>query len=69
MFSSFKKGKEGTIMFGNDNSTKILGKGTVNPRRKNALTKNVLLIENMNHNILSFIHMCNQGYILIFNSK
>lgn len=36
--------KEGTIMFGNDNSSKILGKGTVNMGSKDESTKNVLLI-------------------------
>ena len=29
----------------------------------------MLLIENMKHNLLSVIQMCDQGYILIFNSK
>ena len=36
---------------------------------KDASTKNVLLIENMRHNLLSAIHMCDRGHILIFNSK
>ena len=30
---------------------------------------NVLLVENMKHNLLSVIQMCNQGHILIFNLK
>ena len=41
---------EGTITFSNDNSSKILGKGTVSLGNKDASTKNVLLIENMKHN-------------------
>ena len=61
--------KEGTVTFGNDISSKILGKGTVSLGSKDASTKNVLLIENMKHNILSVIQMCDQGHILIFNSK
>ena len=61
--------KEGTVTFGNDNSSKILGKGTVSLGRKDASTKNVLLIENMKHNLLIVSHMCDQGYIIIFNSK
>ena len=36
---------------------------------KDASAKNFLLIENMNHNLLSVIWMCDQGHILIFNSK
>ena len=47
-----KKENEGNVTFGNDNSAKIMGKGTVNLGRKYALAKNVLLIENMKHNIL-----------------
>ena len=61
--------KEGTMMFGNDNPSRILGKGKVSLGSKDASSKNVLLIKNMNHNILSVIQMCDQGHILIFISK
>ena len=40
------------------NSSKILGKGTINLGRKDALENNVLLNENMNNNILSVSQMC-----------
>ena len=58
-----------TVIFGNDNSSKIVGKGTVSLGSKDASTKNALLIENMRHNLLSVSQMCDQGHILIFNSK
>ena len=45
--------KEGTTTFGNDNSSKILGKGITSLGRKDASTKNFLPIENMRHNLLS----------------
>ena len=45
-------------MFGNDNSTKILGKCIVNLGSKDAMENNVLLFENLKHNLLSVIHMC-----------
>jgi hypothetical protein len=61
--------KEGTITFGNDNSSKILRKGTDSLGRMDASTKNVVLIENMKRNILRIIQMCDQEHILIFNSK
>ena len=61
--------KEGAITFGNDNSSKILGKGTISLGRKDASTKNVLLIGNMRHNLLSVSQMCDQGHMLIFNSN
>ena len=54
--------REWTITFVNDNSSKILGKGTVSLGSKDALAKNVLLIENMKHNMLSVRYMCDQGH-------
>ena len=61
--------KTGTITFGNDNSSKVLGKGTVTLGSKDAATKDVLLIENMRHNLLSVSQMCDQGHVLTFTSK
>ena len=47
--NTFKKlqTKTGTITFGNDNSSKVLGKGTVTLGSKDVAVKDVLLIENM----------------------
>ena len=61
--------KTKTITFDNDNSSKILGKGTITLGNKDAATKNVLLIENMKHNMLSVSQMCGQGHVLTFTSK
>ena len=61
--------KDKTITFGKDNSSKILGKGTISLGNKDAATKNVLLIENMKHNLLSVSQMCDQGHALTFTSK
>ena len=58
-----------TITCGNDNSSKILGKGTINLGNKDVATKNVLLIENKKHNLLSVSQMCDQGHVLMFTSK
>ena len=60
--------KEGIATFGNDNSSRILGKGTVSLGSNDASTKIVLPIENMKHNLLSVSQMCDQGHILIFSS-
>ena len=35
----------------------------------NALVKDVLLVENMNHNLLSVGQTCDQGHTILFNSK
>ena len=61
--------KTGTITFGNDNSSKVLGKGTVTLGSKDAVAENVLLIENMRHNLLSVSQMCDQGHVFMFTSK
>jgi hypothetical protein len=61
--------KTQTITLGNDNSSKILGKGTFSLGNKDVAAKNVLLIENMKHNLLSVSQMCDQGHVLMFTSK
>jgi hypothetical protein len=69
IFVTLKKEKDGSISFGNDNSSKIIGKDTVKLGRKDVMAENVLLIENMKHNMLSVSQMCDQGDALLFNSK
>jgi hypothetical protein len=56
-FISLKR-KGGNISFGYDLSTKILGKGVVDLGSKNVKEKNVLLVEDLKHNLLSFSKMC-----------
>jgi transposase InsO family protein len=60
---------DGSISFGNDNSVKIIGKGTVKLGSKDTMAENVLLVENMKHNLLSVSQMYDQGYTILFNSK
>ena len=64
---SMKKG--GNVAFGDESSTKILGQGVVELGRKNVKAKNVLLVEYLNHNLLSVSKMCDQGYTLMFDSR
>jgi hypothetical protein len=68
-FLTLKKERDGSVSFGNDKSTRIIGKGAVNLESKDATAENVLLVENMKHNLLSVIQMCDQGHILVFDSK
>jgi hypothetical protein len=67
-FISLKR-KGGNVAFGDDSSAKILGEGVVELGRKNVKAKNVLLVEDLNHNILSVSKMCDQGYTLTFDSR
>ena len=59
MFLILRKEKDGSVSFRNDDSSKIIGKGIVRIGNKNTKTKNVLLVEDMKHNILSVSQMSN----------
>ena len=61
--------KTRTITFINANSSKVLGKGIVILGKKDVAKNNVLLIENMKHDLLNVSQMCDQGHILTFTSK
>ena len=68
-FISLKKGKSGSVAFGNDSSIKILGKGVVNIGNEKVKATNVFMVEDLKHNILSVRKMHDQRYTLIFNSQ
>ena len=68
-FVDLKKEKDGSVTFGNNNSAKILGRGIVRLGSKDAMAENVLLVEDMKHNLLSVIQMCDQGHNLLFTAK
>jgi hypothetical protein len=52
-FLTLIKEKYGSVSFGNDDSSKIIGKGTIKIGNKNTKEENVLLVEYMKHNHLS----------------
>jgi hypothetical protein len=68
-FLTLQKEKNGPVSFRNDNSSKIIGEGTVRIGNENEKEQNVLLVEDMKHNILSVSQMCDQGEKLTFDSK
>jgi hypothetical protein len=68
-FLTLKKERDGSISFGNDDSAKIIGRGIVRLGNKNAKEENVLLVEDMKHNLLSVSQMCDQGNTLLFYSE
>jgi hypothetical protein len=69
MFLTLKKEKYGSVSFGNNHSTKIIGRGTIKLGSKDAMEENVLLVEDMKHNLLSVSQMCDQGHTLQFDSE
>jgi hypothetical protein len=64
-FLTLKKETYGSISFGNDDSTKIIGRGTINLGSKDT---NFLLVEDMKHNLLRVSQTCDQGHRLVFDS-
>jgi hypothetical protein len=65
---TLRKERDGSISFGNDESTRINGKSIVRIGNKDIKGKNVLLLEDMKHNILSVSQMCDQGHKLMSDS-
>ncbi len=68
-FFYLKKEKDGLVTFGNNNFAKIVGRGIVSLGRKDAMEENVLLVEDIKHNLLSVIQMCDQGHNFLFTTK
>jgi hypothetical protein len=68
-FLTLRKERDGSVSLGNDDSTKIIGKGTVRIGNKNTKAKNVLLVEDMKQNLLSVSQMCDQGHKVTFDSQ
>jgi hypothetical protein len=68
-FITLRKKRDGSVSFGNDDSTKIIGKGIVRIRNKNTKAENVLLVEYMKHNLLSVSQMCEKCHKVTFDSQ
>ena len=68
-FLTLIKDRDGSVSFGNDDSTKTIRKWTVRIGNKNTKAENVLLVEYMKHNILSVSQMCDQGHKITFDYK
>ena len=49
IFVTLDEGKEGTVTFGNEQSARIIGRGTMCLNNKNIMAENVLLVEDMEH--------------------
>jgi hypothetical protein len=68
MFLSLKRERYGLVSFGNDNSARIIRRGTIKIGSKDSKEENVLLVEDMKHNLLNVIQMCDQVQKLAFDS-
>jgi hypothetical protein len=68
MFFTLRKERDGPVSFGNDGLARIIGKGTIRIGNKNTKEENVLLVEDMKHNLLIICQMCDQGHKITFDS-
>ena len=68
-FFNFREEMGGNACFGDIESAKIIGKGMVSLGNRKTKENNVLLVENMKHNLLSVSQMCDQGNALAFYSN
>jgi hypothetical protein len=68
-FLTLRKERDGSVFFGNNDSTKIIGKGTIRIGNKNTKAENVLLVEDMKHNILSVSQMFDQVHKVTSDSQ
>ena len=68
-FISLNKEKKGSVTFGNDIPTKIIGIGTINLGNEKTKETNVSLVKGSKHNLLSLNQTYDQGHTLTFNSK
>jgi hypothetical protein len=59
--------RDGPVSFGNDDSDIIIGRGTIRIGNKDTKAENVLLVEDMKHNILSVSQMCDEGHKFVFD--
>ena len=62
------KDNKGRVTFGDNKSSKIIGKGTI-VINSNIKEGNVLLVENLKPNLLNVSQTCDQGHISIFDSE
>jgi hypothetical protein len=66
LFSSITKINDGKVTFGNNSKGKIIGVGNI--RSKSSLSiKKVFLVNNLKHNLLRIIQLCDKGYKIMFD--
>jgi hypothetical protein len=69
MFFTLKEVNEDNVIFGDNATTRIVGKGTLSLDNIKIKIKNVLYVEGLEHNLLSVSQMCDQGHTLTFDSQ
>jgi hypothetical protein len=68
-FLTLSDSKSGNVTFGNDAPGKVKGKGIVSLSNRKRKSQDVLLVENLKHNLLSVSQVCDRGCEVVFTSK
>jgi hypothetical protein len=68
-FLTLSDSKSGNVTFGNDAPGKVKGKGIVSLSKGKRKAQDVLLVENLKHNLLSISQVYDRGCEVVFTSK
>jgi hypothetical protein len=68
-FLTFKEVNEVRLTFGDNDTTRIAGKGTLSIKNGNTKIKKVLYVEGLKHNLLIVNQLCHQGNNITFQSQ
>jgi hypothetical protein len=68
-FLTLSDSKSGNVTFGNDAPGKVKGKGIVSLSNGKKKAQDVMLVENLKHNLLSVSQVCDRGCEVVFTSK
>jgi len=67
MFIDFSRKERGFVSYGDNHQGKILGKGVVRNPSKTTI-KEVMLVDELKHNLLSISQLCDNGFTITFNT-
>jgi len=67
-FIGLEERKSGSVAFGNESSINITRKHVVSLGSENLKATNVFLVEDLKHDLLIVIKICDRGYNLMFDS-
>ena len=68
-FLSLSESKSGNVTFGNDAPGNIKEKGMVKWSNGKWKSQDVLFVDGLKHNLLSFSQVCDKGCEVVFTSK
>lgn len=68
-FITLKEENRGGVTFGANTTARITGKGMLSLDNGKTKIENILYVEGLKHNLLSFSQLCDQGHTLTFHSQ